>query len=231
MENTIRILKISFSNEIKPFEIPLLRGALLQLLGENANVLFHNHQGGGFRYSYPLIQYKRIGGKAAVVCLNEGVDIVGEILSKGITRLNIGERVIELETERVSTQRHLAQVWNSSFKYRITKWLPLNKANYETYKTLETVGDRVAFLEKILAANILSFLKGLGIWLDKEVVCRLLNLSEPYLVKNKGVRLMAFDIEFKANISLPDYVGIGKNASIGYGVLTRIREKENNKKQ
>ena len=34
---------------------------------------------------------------------------------------------------------------------------------------------------------------------------------------------MAFDIEFVTNMSLPDYIGIGKNASIGYGVITHVR--------
>ena len=33
---------------------------------------------------------------------------------------------------------------------------------------------------------------------------------------------MAFDIEFKTNLSLPQYIGIGKNASVGYGTLTII---------
>ena len=32
---------------------------------------------------------------------------------------------------------------------------------------------------------------------------------------------MAFDVEFKANITLPQYVGVGKNASIGFGILTK----------
>lgn len=37
---------------------------------------------------------------------------------------------------------------------------------------------------------------------------------------------MAFDVEFKANLSIPDYVGIGKNASIGCGVITRVIDKD-----
>ena len=34
---------------------------------------------------------------------------------------------------------------------------------------------------------------------------------------------MTFDIEFKANIQLPQYIGIGKNASVGCGVLSIIK--------
>jgi hypothetical protein len=33
---------------------------------------------------------------------------------------------------------------------------------------------------------------------------------------------MSFDIEFKTNLYLPQYIGIGKNASVGFGTLTKV---------
>ena len=68
MQNDIHILVIRFKNEISLLEIPFFRGAILHALHGEANVLFHNHvDESSFRYSYPLIQYKRIQGKAAIV--------------------------------------------------------------------------------------------------------------------------------------------------------------------
>lgn len=230
MKNTVQTLLLSFKNDIAPFEIHLLRGALLNLLGKDANVLFHNHLGDGFRYAYPLIQYKRIKQKAAIVCINEGVEVVGNLLAKGINQINLGDRLVDLEIQQVSPRRTTVQVWDSIFKYRLNRWLPLNKENYERYKTLETVSEKTEMLEKLLTANLLSFLKGVAIRVDKEIVCKLLNLKEPYLIQNKGISLMAFDIEFRTNLSLPDYIGIGKNASIGCGVLTKIYNQEKNTK-
>jgi hypothetical protein len=38
---------------------------------------------------------------------------------------------------------------------------------------------------------------------------------------------MAFNVDFKTNLSIPNNLGIGKNASIGFGIVTQIRrEKE-----
>lgn len=230
MKNTVYTLLLSFKNDIAPYEINLLRGALLNLLGQDADILFHNHLGDGFRYSYPLIQYKRIKQKAAVVCINEGVEAVGNLLAKGINQICLGDRVVELEIQQVAPRKTTVQVWDSVFKYRINRWLPLNKENYERFKTLETIAERTEMLEKLLTANLLSFLKGIGIRVEKDVVCNLMNISDPYCIKNKGVGLMAFDVEFRTNLSLPDYIGIGKNASIGCGVLTKIYNQDKNTK-
>ena len=55
----INILTIQFANEISQHEVPLFRGAINYSL-DNHSILFHNHDGDGLRYAYPLIQYKQI---------------------------------------------------------------------------------------------------------------------------------------------------------------------------
>ena len=80
------------------------------------------------------------------------------------------------------------------------------------------------FLENILKGNLLSMLKGLDIHLEQELVLRITELSEPFLLNNKGVKLMAFNADFKCNLSIPNNIGIGKNASIGFGTVTEIKQ-------
>lgn len=63
-----RILVVTFANDLPAHDLSLFRGAVISTVGQE-HVLFHNHQGDKLRYSYPLVQYKRIGGKAALVCL------------------------------------------------------------------------------------------------------------------------------------------------------------------
>ena len=75
MKNTVDLLTICFKNEILASEIPLFRGAVIHAIQDKADVLFHNHVGQSFRYAYPLIQYKRIRKKAAIVCLKQGTEI------------------------------------------------------------------------------------------------------------------------------------------------------------
>ena len=75
----VRTLTILTDAEIHQHEVTLFRGAVIKSLGEHPNLYFHNHlEGDKFRYAYPLIQYKRLGGKAAIVCVEDGVDIIGQ---------------------------------------------------------------------------------------------------------------------------------------------------------
>lgn len=232
MKNTfIQIFLIKFKNEISFHEIPLFRGAIINLLGQEGEVLYHNHANEtSFRYSYPLIQYKRIHKKAAIFCIGEGVEVIGQLLEAQNCSLMLGERQLQLEIDAVCPKRNLLQTWDSTFRYRIHNWLPFNSDNYQRYKDLDDICSKTFFLEQILIGNLLSFAKGLNIYIEKEIICKLLTLKDFRLIKAKGVKMMAFDAEFKANISLPDYIGIGKHASLGFGTVVRIYNENNVKR-
>lgn len=219
----LKTLIIRFKNEIKFYEVPALRGGILSSIGENKNILFHNHSDDGFRYSYPLIQYKRINGKAAMICIKDGIETIGEFFASNDTTINISGREISLEIESIIPERLLIQTWDKSFSYCIRKWLPLNSENFQKYMQIESLKDKILFLEGILRGNLLSFAKGVDIHIESQIICEILQISEPFIVKNKGVKLMSFDIEFKTNLSIPNFIGIGKNASLGYGIITKIK--------
>lgn len=225
-QNNLNVLVVQFTNELKQTNIPYFRGAVIAALGEQADVLFHNHTENGFRYAYPLIQYKRVKGKAAIVCIKDGTEQIGRFFADADMDLRIGNTQMKMEIETIRPHKITVQVWDTMFKYRIRRWLPLNSQNYKEYMLLEGLKEKIAFLERILTGNLLSFTKGVDVFLDKEVLCELTSVSEPFYIINKGVKLMAFDVEFKANLSIPDYVGIGKNASIGCGVITRVIDKD-----
>lgn len=224
----LNTLIVRFNNEIKYHEIPLFRGAVIASMDTSPDILFHNHLGDEkLRYSYPLIQYKRIGGKAAIVCIGDGTNIIGQFLSGCNAKLKLGEREMELEVNTLQPRRILLQTWEDTFTYHLKRWIPLNAENYQRYMNTESAVERITILERIIKGNILSMCKGLGITIEKEIAVTLTDVSYPYKVKNKGVALLAFDVVFKTNVSIPDYVGLGKNASIGFGVVCRKRKKNN----
>ena len=226
---SVQTFVVKFNNEIASREIPLLRGAVLHALGDNAELLYHNHTGvGSYRYSYPLIQYKRIHKKAAIFCIGDGVEAIGQFLSAQNFSVTLGHRPVQLSIEAVSPKRNLVQTWDTTFRYHLRNWLPLNSDNYQEYMALDDLASRIAFLEKVLIGNLLSFAKGVGISVKEQIQCKLLSIKEPRLVTVKNVKMMAFDVEFKSNLSLPDYMGLGKHVSIGYGTVVRIY---NNDKQ
>jgi hypothetical protein len=220
-----KFLILRFKNKIYQEEISQLRGAINELLKDKNNVLFHNHEGDNFRYSYPLIQYKRINQCAAMVCINQGTEAIGLLLMQGDFHCQLGDKKVELEIDNVKANQFIIQTWDSNFTYYLRKWLPLNQDNYQDYMKLEGIGEKCQFLERILIGNILSMGKGLGIHFDKEVSCKILNMDEPTLIRYKNVKMMSFDLEFKTNVSIPDYVGLGKGASTGFGMVASKRDK------
>lgn len=225
----IRTLTILTDAEIRQSEIPLFRGAVINSLGEHPNVFFHNHLADEkFRYSYPLIQYKRLGGKAAVVCVEDGVDIIGQFLAEVNGMLTIGDRQVACNTQGIQPAKILVQTWMETLSYHISRWLPLNSKNYQLYQSIEGMVEKITFLENILKGNLLSMLKGLDIHLEKELILKITKLSEPYLLCNKGVKMMAFNADFKCNLSIPNNLGVGKNASIGCGTVRQLRKEEKN---
>lgn len=229
MQNQLNILIVIFKNEITKEELPLFRGAIINLVKDSPSLLYHNHIDNKLRYQYPLIQYKRIRQKAAVVCVGEGSKEIGELFNNFRPSIRIGNRKLELDVEQIKVSRPIVQVSDRPFDYHIRNWLPLNSENYKKIEQLDGLVDRTKFLENIMTANMLSFCKGVGIRLDKQVSCKILQIDEQQLATYKGVRLLSIGGVFRSNLSIPDYVGIGKGVSLGHGTVVRRHSVEEKK--
>jgi hypothetical protein len=105
----------------------------------------------------------------------------------------------------------------------LRKWLPFNQENYEKFQQIEDLKGKCEFLENILTGNILSFAKGIGIHFDKEVKTSITNMEETGKMKYKNINFVAFDVLFKSNVSVPNYVGLGKGVSHGFGMTVRVK--------
>lgn len=226
MDNMLRTMTIRFSNEIEACEIPCFRGAIIKSVGDPSAVLFHNHVGTGYLYRYPQIQYKRIGGKAAIVCVGQGTEEIGAFFNTGNFRMRIGDdREETFEIEAVQPRRTMVQVWDDEFRYYLRGWLPLNPENHKKYQSADSIVERMQILEQVLIGNILSACKGLGITIEREIICKMISVDTPHKVYYKGQPVMSFSCEFKSNITLPDYIGLGKGASMGHGMIKMINDK------
>ena len=213
---------IQFDNEIESKALPFFRGAVIASL-EKKDILFHNHEEDKLRYSYPLIQYKRIHKKAAVMGIGKGIEVISQLLTANDFNYQIGNEKVEMRIESVNAYDNEIVLGNETkYHYRLASWLPLNSSNYAQYLKTESMVEHLQILERVLIGNILSFLKGIGIHLEEQIDLHITDITGQRAITYKKVKLMAFDIEFKTNIQLPQYIGIGKNASVGRGVLTKI---------
>ena len=221
--HTLPTIVIQFDNEIEFQAISFFRGAVIASL-EEKNILFHNHDEDKLRYSYPLIQYKRIHKKAAVMGIGKGIEVISQLLNVRDFNYQIGNEQVEMRVESVNAyDNEILLTENANCHYRLHNWLPLNSENYKQYQETESIVERVQILERVLVGNILSLLKGVGIYLEERLNLVITNIKEQHPIIYKDVKLIGFDIEFKANIQLPQYIGIGKNSSVGCGVLTIVK--------
>jgi hypothetical protein len=218
------IFIVQFANEITPQEIQLFRGAVIASLNEK-DILFHNHTEDGVVYRYPRIQYKRIHKKAAIICIKEGIKSIGELFCAESYHYKFGEREVDMRIDTINTYQTDIDFCEEPKRYRLLNWLPLDSENYQEYQAIEGMAQRITFLEEKLIGNLLSFFTEMGFRAEQKIELHITDITGQRLAHYKGVRLMAFDIEFKVNLVLPQYIGLGKSASVGFGTLTKITEK------
>lgn len=208
---------IQFQNKIRNEQLPLFRGAIISRFKDN--ILFHNHLNDKLIYSYPLIQYKRINGYAGLIGINEGAEALKEFSATDYFSCQLGEQLCEMKIQSVTSSSFTIDITDSPIKYKIYGWLPLNQENYQKYQMKEILSERIIMLEKILIGNILSFAKGVQIYIDSNIVCQLTSIESQRSILYKGIEMMSFNATFQCNILLPNNIGIGKGASINHGVI------------
>lgn len=224
----LREMTVVFNISLKQSELKMFRGAVIQSAGVE-NFLFHNHIGKGFNYKYPLIQYRIIGGKAAVVCLNEGIEQAQALFGSGfvgrdlvIGNENRGLIMIESIKQNEFSLREL----ETSTKYHISRWLPLNQNNYVSWKQMENEEDRILKLNSILTGNIISMAKGLGWQINNRIECNIdLESVVAKQILYKDQPLISLSLDFMTNVFLPIGIGLGKGVSSNYGVVSRPKLK------
>ncbi|WP_315388336.1 CRISPR-associated endonuclease Cas6 [Hoylesella shahii] len=216
----LKTLTIQFDTQLVENEIQRFRGAIIKLLPQK-EVLFHNHINDGYRYAYPLIQYKRLNNKAALFCIGEGVENIGVFFASNNFNVRIGNKRHCLQIEEVNAKLvDIACDTEQIYSYQLTNWLPLNEENYSQFTQTSDTEEQLIMLQRILTGNILSMLKGLGIRVEQRVEVHIKHLEERPNVIFKGVKLYCANISFDSNVLLPQHVGLGKHASVGFGILT-----------
>lgn len=218
----IRILLVCFSAEIKSYEIPAFRSAIIEKVGRD-NILFHNHFRNGYLYRYPLIQYKQVNHKPAIVCLDFRVDEIHKYFENKDWDIKIGDRWLDMRVEKLSLNQFNMQVWNNMFDYSIANWIALNQENYKKYLQIEGLSEKIQFLENTLKANIISFAKGIDWTVEKPIELKIKKINEPKTLKLKTKKIMGFNGIFSTNVFLPNYIGLGKAVSKGFGTVKQIK--------
>ena len=222
----VRLLTISFNTPIERRELTAFRGAIAAKAGLE-NDLFHNHDNSTPNstkrfHRYPKIQYKYHRGRLLLVCLNEGVEAMHHFFSKPTWTLLIHKDPRELAIHQLGVQERTVEVIDRDKEYALKSWLALNPKNWAIYNTSNAI-EKIKLLERILASNIVVFAKGIDWKIDKRFEVSIISMPRERNVTFKNQQLLAFDLSFKINMSLPNYIGIGNGVSIGNGMVIEKR--------
>ncbi|WP_332247755.1 CRISPR-associated endonuclease Cas6 [Methanothermococcus okinawensis] len=182
----------------------------------------HNHSGGGFIYSYPKIQYKILGGNANIIGLNEGANILGNIVLE-LSTLELNHETYKVVDGYIYVKSEDFGVCDNLKRYRfVSPWIALNEKNYSSYKKLNE-NKRKEKLERIIIGNILSMSKYLNYTVDKKIEANILEYNE-IPVNYKKTKFIGFFGKFEVNFDIPNLFGIGGKVSKGFGSVVRMSE-------
>jgi hypothetical protein len=223
----LRLLSVQFDTPIDPWELPAFRGAVARKAGWE-HELFHNHNNseGGYHHRIPLIQYKQEHGRPMLVCLNEGIEELQYFFSQPDWTLELNGRTTPMRIAGLDVKQYQLDNWDKSYKYHIRHWIALNEDNYKAYGQLTNVLECIFFLQNLLKNQVVGLLHQLHITPEQQVALHIQNLKEERWVTYKKVKLRAFSLEFTSNVLIPDYLGLGKGSSLGWGIVKGVKNRD-----
>lgn len=220
--NKTRFLHIIFSEPIQAYDIPKFRAAVIEKSNRESD-LFHNHsEGSKFMYRYPLIQYKVTDKKASLICLCEATEDIHYLLKQRSFDFRIGKEHLKYEIEDVRLKYEKIQTWDDSFRYNIHNWMALNQDNYREYQQLDSLIERMQYLEQLLEKHIRIFMDAMDADEVVPLKIRLQEIKSEKHIEYKSIFHLTFSLNFSCNLSIPNYVGLGKGVSVGFGIVKKL---------
>ncbi|WP_027353818.1 CRISPR-associated endonuclease Cas6 [Desulfosarcina sp. BuS5] len=203
---------------LRPSQIHKFRGFVGNEFKEHD--LIHNHdEKGNPIYRYPLIQFKLIEKTPAIIAITDkAVNIFAEIFMK-LDKIIIEDTVIPVYEKDLKVEEVEFGYSDEIFMYEFASpWIGLNQKNFKKYNDAGN-DEKNEILKKVMTGNILSMAKYLDSWLSQDQKIKIAHKLKEIKVNLKGKSMTAFTGIFKTNFCLPDYLGIGKSVSRGFGTV------------
>ena len=193
-----------------------LRGYFGALFQAHSPLLHNHYEDGRFRYAYPLVQYKVIGGVPTLLGLGEGSELLTSLFLQ-IGEIEIEGRVYPVLHKHIRNEVVAPGINGSLHRYRFaTLWMALNQKNYPLYRDADEAGQQ-QLLTRVLTNQLIAFLRAVGAPTEEKL------LAIPEVAERKTMfkdqQMLAFTGGFVANVLLPEAVGIGKSVSRGFGAV------------
>jgi len=188
--------------------------------------LIHNHDVQGKPiYRYPLIQFKLIDKIPAIIAVTEkAVAVFSKIFMK-LDEIIIEDTVIPVFEKDLKIEEVEFGYADEIFMYEfVSPWIGLNQDNFRRYGDADGSDqtEKSSILKKVIIGNILSMSKYLDYRLSEDQKIKTEHKLTEKRVNLKGKTMAGFSGIFKTNFLIPDYLGIGKSVSRGFGAVKKI---------
>ncbi len=193
-----------------------LRGYFAELFRDRSTLLHNHFADGSSIYRYPLVQYKIIRQVPTLVGLAEGARLLVDLFLE-IKEIKINDAVFPVHAKNINSKTYEIGVDGQLHEYEfLTPWLALNQRNYPVYQRMSPEEQKQR-LNQLLCNHMLAMFKGVEYFESERLLCTCWVREIP--VQFKGQAMKGFLGRFTANALLPDFIGIGKSVSRGFGTL------------
>ena len=172
------------------------------------------------KFSYPRVQVKILNEQIYIIGIKEGVEPVLSIPDK-IKELDFGNITFAINDFKEETLKQQFALSGTVVRYSfLTSWAALNYVTGKKYRSI-SFKRKSSYLNKLLGINLMFLAKEMGVSIDKGIYTKLEipNLHPKSIDDNKW---KSFKGDFKTNIILPNYIGLGNGITRGYGTISRL---------
>ncbi len=172
-------------------------------------------------YRYPSIQYHVHEQYAIILAIGEeNISILRHVILN-LKTLSLGNNDYPIVKIKVHYSEPTLKISSKKvYRYKfLTPWLAFNEKNKQKYKSASLLMRR-NLLKKILIGNILSMCKYLNYHVPSPIHVEL--EVHPINILFKGIKMTGFTGMFETNFKIPNYFGLGKAVSRGYGSVYRL---------
>jgi hypothetical protein len=175
-------------------------------------------------HRYPPVQVKLVKKTFIVLGLGQGAGFLHD-LSQDQPTLGSGADTCRISTrDRVIRQEPFGTSASSRVYEFQTPWLALNQQHAKKFYELKGKPARDAFMQRLLSTQLNSLAKSLDCPITVPISC---TAKVRFLRERAGdENRIVFLGKFQTNLCIPDYFGIGRSVSLGYGTIKRITESE-----
>ena len=172
------------------------------------------------KFSYPRVQVKILNEQIYIIGIKEGVEPVLSIPDK-IKELDFGNITFTINDFEEETLKQQFALSGTIVKYSfLTSWAALNYVTGKKYRST-SFKKKKSYLNKLLGVNLMFLAKEMGMSINKGIYTKLEipNLHPKSIDDNKW---KSFKGDFKTNIILPNYIGLGNGITRGYGTISGL---------